>query len=562
MVKSIKVEQYKKLNNIKISFDKGVNVISGTNGTCKTSLLHIVSNSFKAPKSLDLNFKSQEVTKVINAVNSKMNAKIEWLSKGDKKYNDPTNGKSGTVYSVEYFNNTSLDFRKHNSQKNNRYAMKPLYSQSGVDKLPPLPVIYQSLSRLVPYGEFQNDKDIKKIKTSLPEKYIAEVNQIYKKFTNIDISQSGTEAMGDIKKRTEFSSRHPGIDSNTISSGEDNLYSLLISLVSLKYYYECLHNKEEYDIYSIYLIDEFDSSLHPSLQIGLMKLLKEYSSNFKIQIFLTTHSLDLLEYSFKKQIKVTYLIDNVDDVHQITEPDIYKIRMHLKGLTKDNLYANKVIPVFTEDPEARELIDIIFKYFKETKNEFRGVSELFHFVNSNFSAEALKNMFADKYLQQSTVRSICILDGDQKESMNNSTITLPGKESPEKFIFDYSKRICDENQSFWKNDELIDQGYSKSHYKRVIEFEIDAIQEEIKNLSESGLSTKGKEREMNKKVFNTHIVFFRLLFTYWINCPSNKTEVDKFYTKLNSLFKKVCGYHQINSNEWNIVLDNLPKTAK
>lgn len=49
MIKSIKFEHYRKLKGIELNFSRGINIISGTNGTCKTSVLHIVSNSFKKP---------------------------------------------------------------------------------------------------------------------------------------------------------------------------------------------------------------------------------------------------------------------------------------------------------------------------------------------------------------------------------------------------------------------------------------------------------------------------------------------------------------------------------
>ena len=46
MIKQLNFIHYRKLKNIEIEFSKGVNIISGTNGTCKTSILHLISNSF------------------------------------------------------------------------------------------------------------------------------------------------------------------------------------------------------------------------------------------------------------------------------------------------------------------------------------------------------------------------------------------------------------------------------------------------------------------------------------------------------------------------------------
>ncbi len=46
MIKGIHIKQYRKLKNIDIDFSNAITVISGTNGTCKSSLLYLVSNSF------------------------------------------------------------------------------------------------------------------------------------------------------------------------------------------------------------------------------------------------------------------------------------------------------------------------------------------------------------------------------------------------------------------------------------------------------------------------------------------------------------------------------------
>lgn len=50
MIKDLQIVQYRKLKNLNIEFTNNVNVISGTNGTCKTSLLYLISNSFQKVK--------------------------------------------------------------------------------------------------------------------------------------------------------------------------------------------------------------------------------------------------------------------------------------------------------------------------------------------------------------------------------------------------------------------------------------------------------------------------------------------------------------------------------
>ncbi|MDR1320812.1 MAG: hypothetical protein LBK56_05225 [Gracilibacteraceae bacterium] len=129
MIKRITVTRYRKMSNMKFDFTSGVNILSGTNGTCKTSLLHIVSNSFQAVTRNCNWIQDSKCLDIINKVNSVSNPKIESLTKGDKLYNDPANGHKGALFNVEYIGHEPLSFRKHNSQKNNRYAVKPFYKR-------------------------------------------------------------------------------------------------------------------------------------------------------------------------------------------------------------------------------------------------------------------------------------------------------------------------------------------------------------------------------------------------------------------------------------------------
>ena len=92
MIKKVSVIQYRKLKDLEFDFTERLNILSGTNGTCKTSLLHIVSNSFQAvTKTCDW-IQDTACLEIIKKVNSITNPKIESLTKGDKQHNDPTNG--------------------------------------------------------------------------------------------------------------------------------------------------------------------------------------------------------------------------------------------------------------------------------------------------------------------------------------------------------------------------------------------------------------------------------------------------------------------------------------
>lgn len=548
MVKGINVIQYRKLKNLSLEFSKNVNAISGTNGTCKTSLLHLIGNSLQAPtKGCDW-INNATCLPVIKAVNNVTNPKVESLTRGDKQYNDPAHGIKGHLFSVDYFDAVSLNFRRHNSSTQTRYAVKPKYQPGTSDSLPVAPVIYLGLSRLLPFGEFQNDSALTGIKKKLPQEYQDEIARLYKNFTHYDITYNATQQMGDIKIRNEFSSNVEGVDSNTISAGEDNLNIILTALVSLKYYFNSITSNNTVE--SVLLIDEIDATLHPAFQIKLLNLFREMSSAYKIQIIFTTHSLSLLEEMLNKHDNVVYLYDNINSVVKMDDPDIFKIKMHLQSLTQEDIYADKVIPIFTEDDEARVLLDVIFNHFRNKHPEFINVDRFFHKVLVNISAESLNNIFSDSKLLQTTMRSICVLDGDHNSELSNCIVALPGKKSPEQLLIDYAETLLEQDDHFWVERTILTKGYGKVYYINNIQKAVQDFNTDIEAKHARGESARGLRREFNKKLFVDYKTFFVLLFKHWLNNPDNQQEIERFYRELRTLFLKVSQYHEISPNEW------------
>lgn len=552
MIKRLHINQYRKIKNLDFDFIPGLNAISGTNGTCKTSLLHLFSNSFQAVTRSCSWLTDARCLQIINAVNAITNPKVESLTRGDQKYNDPAHGVSGILFTVDYFDRDPLGFRRHNSTLNSRYAVKPMYQKGTHDTLPYCPVIYLGLSRLVPFGEYQNDDAVSNIKKNLPDEYQQEISDIYKRFTHYAISSTNAQKMGDIKTRAEFSSDYEGIDSNTISAGEDNLHIILTALVSLEYYYKSISSSKTVE--SVLLIDELDATLHPAFQIKLLNLFREFSQQYKIQIVFTTHSMSILEAMLACHDNVIYLVDGMTSITKMGDVDIYKIKMHLSTLTQDDIYRDKVIPLFTEDKEARFLLDLILSYFEEVHPmEFVGVRRFFHLVDVNMSAESLMDIFRDSKLLRMTMKSICVLDGDHNSEIQSCIVALPGKNgdlsgsrmSPEELLFEYARHLYETDDPFWTNATVLSRGYSKHFYIERVRAKIDEFEtEEL-----AGTASK-KRREFNKDLFNKEKGFFEFLFKHWLHNPSNRSERHRFYMELKVLFQKVAPYNEINPAEW------------
>ncbi|MEE4156637.1 AAA family ATPase [Pseudomonas viridiflava] len=89
-------------------------------------------------------------------------------------------------------------------------------------------------------------------------------------------------------------------DWSTISSGEDNLGSIYNRLIGFQRSLQDSNNKEGN---GVLCIDEFESTLHPVAQLSLFDYLYRWGKRNKIQIIITTHSLYLISHIYLKYLK-------------------------------------------------------------------------------------------------------------------------------------------------------------------------------------------------------------------------------------------------------------------
>ena len=261
--------------------------------------------------------------------------------------------------------------------------------------------------------------------------------------------------------------------------------------------------------------------------------------------------MSLLEYAFQKKCNVIYLLDNITSVLQMEDADIYKIKMYLHNQTKEDIYISRSIPIFTEDAEARLFLRCIFDAFeRKGTGTFSQVRSLFHFVEANISGDALVNIFSDDKLLRSTMRSICIVDGDKKaqHKLENYTIALPGDKSPEELIFEYANKLYLQDDAFWLDSTIISLGFTKVYFRDNVLVDINKIEEKSTELKRKKESTRGVKRGSNKKVFNKYRRFFEIVMRKWI--ADHEEKIDYFYHNLHILFCKVSEFHDINPKEW------------
>lgn len=544
MITNLNIIHYRKLKNLSLAFKPGINLISGTNGTCKSSILHIIGNAFQRFKRTSDGVDSSSLS-VINAINKYTNPKVENLTKGDKTYNDPAKGTEGELFNIQ-LNNETYAFRRHNSTDEseeegakNRFRLILKYPRGEKQSLPFGMVIYLGLSRIVPVGELEDYTE--EIKKNLPAKYQDELISLYQKMTDISITEPCIENSNEIKHRISFKSEVDGIDSDTISAGEDNIMIILTALVSLKYHFESCSNEEYKKSYL--LIDEFDATLHPSLQFKLLSLLREFSRDFNIQIIFTTHSLYLIDKALKAEDNIIYLMKLANNSVAIMQnPDIFKIEMHLNSETRQDLYRDKKLPIFSEDNEARIMINFIFDILSEKDQKFASVRHYFHLVQMKSGCDNLKTLFKDKVLTANTLKAMCILDGDNRtHELTHNIISLPGQASPEKLTFQHLSELISKEiyNDFWCNEYLQQEGYSFEWVKSNV------------FPRASGL-VSAYDRDKAKSLFNeqSYHHFFTIVMKDWLLRHWEDREMKGFIKDLNILFHNLADYYGIHTAYW------------
>ncbi|MEA4875516.1 AAA family ATPase [Anaerorhabdus sp.] len=551
-IKTVKFEKYKRLEDLTISFSEEVNIIAGTNGTCKSSILHIISNAYQALKpSADkklLNYENNDSIAILNSILISVNPKIETLNRGSKAHNDPAPNTT-PYYTIEFTDDELTKFRKHESSFNQRFRVIPYYKKGTKQSLPKAMIAYLGIKRLVPIGEINNDDALKYVKKNLSNEYKKEIATEYSKFTGRNINNFFSQDMAGIKKNFDFETDDEGFDSNTVSAGEDNLLIIITTLVCLKYFKQSL--KDEFkDLPTILLIDEFDATLHPEFQLKLFDLIKSYSTDFKIQIVFTTHSLTLLEHALRKKTNVVYLIDDVHKIKVKESVDIYDIHKYLKNQSLKNIYSERKIPLFTEDNETRLFLDIILEKIINDNPQYSLPFSYFHYLNENFGCEILKNIFVKDKVVRNSIRSICVVDGDQQTDLTGNFIALPGNgnNNPERIAFKHALKLLDDtsndSDTFWEyTDDIL--GIPRKNFKSNI-----APQIEERNIEVEANSSKTNPRVICKKLFNKDLEFYKLVLKNWANQQSNQKEIELFLHNLECAFRTTAPFNNIGSSLW------------
>lgn len=267
----LKIQSFRSLKNRYLPLGKHITVITGKNGTMKSSLLGLIAHPFSSPtgaKDLygqDLKTDMQDVFRLSlekdpneyiyyleanTTKNESLSEPIRLYCRPGEKRHRVTVGENNAAGAGNFYLNTSLI----------------------------------TLSRLYPM--INTDSHVITVNLSEDEK--RRISHDYLYIMQRD-AFSNFETVSDNKIKNTCGPKDAYYDFNSISSGEDNLGSILYKLLAFE-----REKSNEDCLQGILCIDEFEASLHPVVQTQFFDYLLHWSKRNHIQIVMTSHSLYLL----------------------------------------------------------------------------------------------------------------------------------------------------------------------------------------------------------------------------------------------------------------------------
>lgn len=272
----IYIQKFRSLEDRYLPLAENITLISGKNGTMKSTLLGLIAHPFSSPndaKDVYGNDLKTKLSDVFRLSREKDSEEYWYYLHYDDMNEDsfiepirvyPRPGSSSTSHRVVVGETNSKNLG--NFLLNTSYLnFKRLYPIINTDASPS----YNS-----------NDVEHKKF-----------INDFFKKILVID-SFSNSEFVSDKSLKATTAPKDTYYDYNSISSGEDNLGHIVNKLYAFK-----VNKSDHRGLQGILCIDEIEAGLHPVAQVKFFDYLLRWSKRENIQIVATTHSLYLIQHA-------------------------------------------------------------------------------------------------------------------------------------------------------------------------------------------------------------------------------------------------------------------------
>ncbi|BEU50356.1 hypothetical protein MAFF211520_06480 [Ralstonia pseudosolanacearum] len=271
----IRIHCFRSLREQSLILGENVTVLSGRNGTMKTSLMGLLAHPFSSDAKdafgAELKTPLKEVFKL-----------SPQFDKDDYSYDMRLRTESGDVLSEP----VSIYRVGDNT---NRHRIVVSGSEKGDGNFN-YNTSFLNLKRLFPLVDTRASPT--DLAVGLSEEEAADLKDFYETiFPSSDYEAFVPVHQKKVKTTFAVSGASARYDWHSISSGEDNLGAIFNRLVGFR---RALVAGQKVGN-GILCIDEFESSLHPVAQLQLLNYLYRWSEKYKVQVVVSTHSLHLIQ---------------------------------------------------------------------------------------------------------------------------------------------------------------------------------------------------------------------------------------------------------------------------
>jgi len=322
-IKSVPVNLFGGVFNTVISFNNGLNIISGINGTGKTQLLRLLKNN--SGNTSDESKKSSDLA--IFAINPKRNTERYAIEKIIQQIRTQNKTKQSFLTEISGFQIEDANFKNYPS-------FVELFIQE-----------YESLTQdgVTGFAEAINKtvKNFNDVLSQVFPGYKIEAKWIEKK----------EDVAGKLDLKISKYSARP-INTEELSTGEREVFALLFCIFASR-------DKED-----IYLIDEPEIHLNWDLEKGLFKFLDWFCKTFEKQIIVATHSRIIFGRDFYP--KSQFLVWKNEKI--VCSPEITeKQKISIAGEVSETINVVKfdVKTFFVEDNDHKNVVEELAKILKK-----------------------------------------------------------------------------------------------------------------------------------------------------------------------------------------------------
>lgn len=280
-IEGIEIKNFRSIRDQVLALGSNITVLSGRNGTMKTSLMGLIAHPFtsigKDVFGKTLKTTLREVFKFSPTHDAnKYEYDLILRTENEKVLREPV-----SIYYV--------------GDNTERHRVVVSGSEKGDGNFS-FNTAFLNLKRLYPIVDTEAEPDTAKSLQLKPDE-AANLKDFYKSvFPSSEYDQFKPVHQKDVKTTFAPTGKDVLYDWHAISSGEDNLGAIFNRLLGFQRSFKTGQKFGN----GILCVDEFDSSLHPVAQVNLFDYLYRWSLKYKVQIVLSTHSLYLISHVYHK----------------------------------------------------------------------------------------------------------------------------------------------------------------------------------------------------------------------------------------------------------------------